>query len=129
MSIDLSLFWAAVAAVEPPAIPVNPAPEAPVGVAEGGKASLMNQREFLTSIFLMIFGSVVIFMQFFYYKMRGKDSESAGDSPVRLSIVSLIIVCTLIMITSGYNAAQIGPTTALFGTLAGYLIGKHDKGA
>jgi len=39
----------------------------------------------------------------------------------------MIIVGSLILISSGYSSNQIGPAMGLFGTVAGYLIGRHDK--
>jgi hypothetical protein len=39
--------------------------------------------------------------------------------------VTLIIVGTLFAITAGFDSNQIAPAMGLFGTIAGYLLGKR----
>jgi hypothetical protein len=96
---------------------------------EGGEVSLMTSREFWLSALLLGFGLVVIAAQLFY--LRGTDAEGkravSSESGIRLSIVSMIIVGALILIASGYSENQIGPAMGLFGTVAGYLIGRQDR--
>jgi hypothetical protein len=38
--------------------------------------------------------------------------------------VTLIIIGTLFFITAGFDSTQIAPALGLFGTIAGYLLGK-----
>lgn len=91
--------------------------------------SAMTSREFLLSISMMIFGLLVICGQLFYVRTTNEEEESkiAAESAIRLTIVSMIIVGSLVLISSGYNKDQIGPAMGLFGTLAGYLIGRQDR--
>ena len=98
----------------------------PTGMSQ---VSLMNSREFWLSIFLLAFGCIVIAAQLFYLKRGGADGSPAvsPETVVRLTIVSMIIVGSLVLISSGYSSVQIGPVMGLFGTVAGYLIGKHDR--
>jgi hypothetical protein len=41
--------------------------------------------------------------------------------------VTLIIIGTMLLISSGFNSEQIAPAFGLFGTIAGYLIGREES--
>ena len=41
--------------------------------------------------------------------------------------VTLILVGTLFAITAGFSAEDIGPALGLFGTVAGYLLGRRTQ--
>ena len=43
---------------------------------------------------------------------------------VTFILITLIITATLFLITAGYDNNQIAPAIGLFGTVAGYLLGK-----
>lgn len=99
---------------------------APTGIT---RADLMNSREFWLSVLLLIFGLMVIAAQLYY--LKNQKEEGAGsvsqESVVRLTIVTMIIIGSLILISSGYSSQQIAPAMGLFGTVAGYLIGRQDR--
>jgi hypothetical protein len=46
----------------------------------------------------------------------------------RYFIIIIIVIGTLALITTGFSSDQIAPAAGLFGTLAGYLVGRHDRG-
>ena len=41
--------------------------------------------------------------------------------------VTLIVVSSLFIITAGYSSEQIAPAMGLFGTIAGYLLGRYQE--
>ena len=110
--------------------------DAPVAVAQGGDAiggnlevHVLSSFEFWLSIVLLIFGLIVIGVQLYLATRRGPDGTHtvSVENGIRLSIVSLIIISALVLIASGYSNNQIAPAMGLFGTIAGYLVGKQDK--
>lgn len=108
---------------------IDSIPEPETVSPDGIKVSLMSSREFWLSMGIMAFGFAVIAGQLFY--VRGTDENGkrsiSSESGIRLTIVSMIIVGALVLIASGYSENQIGPAMGLFGTVAGYLIGRQDK--
>jgi hypothetical protein len=51
-----------------------------------------------------------------------------GDDVLKVFGVTLIIVGSLVLIAAGFGDKQIAPAMGLFGTLAGYLLGKAAAG-
>jgi hypothetical protein len=57
-----------------------------------------------------------------------KDAQSGADESLRALTVTLIVVISLAMISSGYGKEQISPVLGLFGTIIGYLLGASKTG-
>ena len=83
-------------------------------------AMLTSRFEFWLSLLVLAFGTIVVVVQ--YLLVRRKDFDS--NDVVRVFGVSLIVVGTLFLIAAGFEAQQIASGIGLFGTLAGYLLGK-----
>jgi hypothetical protein len=56
-----------------------------------------------------------------------KQSGSKPADILRVFSLTLIIVGTIFALTSGFDSQQIAPAIGLFGTLAGYLLGRHQS--
>lgn len=82
----------------------------------------MSNLEFNLSISVLFFGLLVILLEVLLIRQRFIDSNNA----VKFIIVTLIVTGTLFLITAGYNNNQIAPALGLFGTVAGYLLGKAN---
>lgn len=84
----------------------------------------MSNFEFWLTIGVMIFGSVFLFAEFLLLRsiVHNKTEEI-----LKVLLVTLIVISTLILITSGFSNDQIAPALGLFGTIAGYLLGKSDS--
>lgn len=54
-----------------------------------------------------------------------KAKDASADDAIRAFAITLIIVGTLVLICAGYSNDQIAPAIGLFGTLAGYLLGRR----
>ncbi|MBS1741626.1 MAG: hypothetical protein JST81_01215 [Bacteroidetes bacterium] len=87
------------------------------------KTSLMSSYEFGLSLGVLGFGIFLIILEIILIK--GKAISE--DLLVKFILVTLIITATLFLITAGYDNNQIAPAIGLFGTVAGYLLGKASN--
>jgi hypothetical protein len=88
-----------------------------------GSSSLWDSAEFSLSIAVLSFGLLVILIEMFLINGR-LISETAA---VRFIVVTLIITASLFLMTAGYGDTQIAPAFGLFGTVAGYVLGKSNE--
>ena len=86
-----------------------------------GSRMLLSQYEFWLSAEVLIFGFAVLIAEFLLLRKTRINAEEA----LRVYAVSLIIIGTLFAITAGFDSNQIAPAMGLFGTIAGYLLGKR----
>lgn len=91
--------------------------------AGSAEVTLMSDREFKLGICLLIFGVIVIFVEFLIIR-RLDNLRSEGA--IKFISVTLIIIGGLFLITSGFSGEEIAPIVGLLGTVAGYLLGKND---
>ena len=104
---------------------VQPSPTSnPPGGNLAGSVSLMSNREFWLSVCILTFGIVIVIIQYILVRdvIRDKTEEIS-----RTFIVTLIIIGTLTLISSGFTSEQIAPALGLFGTIAGYLLGRAER--
>lgn len=116
----------------PPASAVvnEPVPAA-VAVTSGGaprvgqskRIDWLSSLEFSLSISVLVFGTLVFLAELFVIKA---GLYPPNDS-TKLLTVTLIIVATLFIITAGFSSEQIAPAMGLFGTVAGYLLGRTQS--
>ena len=73
---------------------------------------------------VLLFGLYVVTLQ---YKLL-RAAKSRADEALRALTVTLIVVISLALVSSGYGKDQITPVLGLFGTIVGYLLGAaHTK--
>ena len=102
---------------------VNTAPaEAQTG-SGAQRLTYLSQREFWMSLEVLGFGLVVLLLQFGLLFRKPVQPEEV----LRMFGVTLILVGTLFAITAGFSAEDIGPALGLFGTVAGYLLGRRTQ--
>lgn len=89
----------------------------------GSVPSLLSSREFFLALVSIFFGLVILIIE---YRLLSK-SYSSGDQILKVLVVTTIIIATMFIITAGYSSAQIAPAIGLFGTIAGYLLGRTEK--
>ena len=53
-----------------------------------------------------------------------RSKSASPDDAIRAYAITLIIIGTMVLICAGYSNDQIAPAMGLFGTLAGYLLGR-----
>jgi hypothetical protein len=81
---------------------------------------ILTRFEFWLSFLILGFGCVVVGVEFAL--LRKKDFD--GNDILKVFGVTLIVVGTLFLIAAGFGDKQIAPAMGLFGTLAGYLLGR-----
>jgi hypothetical protein len=84
--------------------------------------SFTTDREERLSFSILLFGFFVLVVQ--YLLLRRPPRQSAQDILQLLSI-NLIVTGTLFLISAGFSAQQIAPGLGLFGTIAGYVLGRR----
>lgn len=100
----------------------NTAPPPPASDSKARKISLLNNSELFLSIEVLLFGVIVVVAEFLLLRKYIVTAEEA----LRVYAVTLIIVGTLFVITAGYTSQDVAPAMGLFGTMAGYLLGKKS---
>lgn len=99
----------------------------PPSVSAGGM--YLSSREFIITVVASGVGLVTLVMEFLM--LRRLPTLRAEDI-LRVFAVTLILAGTLFFIAAGFDSNQIAPAMGLFGTVAGYLLGrstgkKEDK--
>ena len=80
----------------------------------------MSSLEFWLSICVLAFGLLAILVELKVIINR----EFKPDDAIKMLAVTLIVISTLFIITAGFDSEQIAPAMGLFGTVAGYMLGK-----
>ena len=99
----------------------NPPPTPTELAAPSGVKLVLSEYEFWLSAEVLIFGFAVLLAEFLLLRKAKITAEEA----LRVYAVSLIIIGTLFAITAGFDSNQIAPAMGLFGTIAGYLLGRR----
>lgn len=102
----------------------NPIPAVDPKPYSGNVPSILSQRELLLSGIAMLFGFVVLLIEYRLLRSVGAD----GDQVLKVVVVTIILVATMFIITAGYSSDQIAPAIGLFGTIAGYVLGRTTAG-
>jgi hypothetical protein len=107
----------------PGQIPTNTVAPSTGGTHAGGvhARTFLSDFEFWLSVEILFFGFGVLAVEYFLLRKSGITAEET----LRVYAVTLIIVGTLFLITAGFDSNQIAPAMGLFGTIAGYLLGKR----
>jgi hypothetical protein len=104
-------------------IPTNTSapPSSSSGAGAVKAKTFLSDFEFWLSAEILLFGLGVVVIEFLLLRKAPVTAEEA----LRVYAVTLIIVGTLFAITAGFDSNQIAPAMGLFGTIAGYLLGKR----
>lgn len=89
-----------------------------------GPVSLLSNYEFWLTISVLIFGLMFLIVS---NRAISKASGSEPEHVIRTVSVILIVIGTLVTITAGLSDKQIAPAFGLFGTIAGYLLGRSER--
>jgi hypothetical protein len=79
-------------------------------------------REQVLSIAILAFGLIVLCVQ---YLLLRDDPHRPAQEILPLLSINLIITGTLFLISAGLSAQEIAPGLGLFGTIAGYVLGRR----
>lgn len=89
------------------------------------QSSWMTVRELVLSISILVFGLATLMIQ---YQLLRHATQGRTEEVAKTFIVTLIILGTLLLLGSGFDDRTISPALGLFGTIAGYLLGKTGIG-
>ena len=107
-------------------IPPNVVEATPLPAREAANlreaGSFFSAGEFQMTLVILFFGLVSIVA--FYLLAR---HERATPYVLRILVIIVIVFGTLLVVSSAYSTQQIAPVVGLFGTIAGYLLGKSEK--
>lgn len=100
---------------------VGNAPPAPLSEGQRGRHSLITDREQVLSYSILFFGLAVLIVQYLLLRSPKRDAFEI----LQLLAINLIVTGTLFLISAGFDAQQISPGLGLFGTIAGYVLGRR----
>jgi len=86
--------------------------------------SLMSNLEFILSMSILAFGIVVLLIEF---RLLSNMVKTSQEDILKTLIITIIVIGSLFLITAGYSNDQIAPAMGLFGSIAGYLVGRVSK--
>ena len=46
---------------------------------------------------------------------------------LRIYVITIIVFGTLAIVAAGYSSEQVAPVMGLFGTIAGYILGRSER--
>ena len=98
----------------------NPPPAGAVARAPAPATHFLSTFEGELSLVIVGLGVVVLLA---LTLLLWKKDASAEDA-IRAYALVLIIIGTVVLICAGYSNDQIAPAVGLFGTVAGYLLGR-----
>ena len=115
----------------PPQGAANDAVNRPPPLSESSGVHYPSSREFILTILVSALGLIALAMEFLMLK---RLPQLKAEDVLRVFAVTLILIGTLFFIVAGFDSNQIAPAMGLFGTVAGYLLGrsidrKEDKGS
>ena len=87
--------------------------------------TFLTTREILLSFSVLSFGILVVFLEF--QLIKSVKNKIEPQDILLIFTVTLILVGTLFLITSGHSSQQIAPVLGLFGTIIGYLLGRETE--
>src|SRR5262249_50843249 len=100
--------------------PMKMSPEEALQHAEVG--SLRFDSEFTLTFVIIGFALVALGALMFMTR-----KAPATENVLRVYVVVIIIFGTLLVVSSSYTTAQTGPVLGLFGTIAGYILGRAER--
>jgi hypothetical protein len=86
--------------------------------------SFLSDREVNLTLASFVFGVFVLFVQFLLIRGRA----FSADEILRNYSVTVILVATLAVVSGGFNDKLVNAVIGLFGTIAGYLLGRSVDG-
>jgi glycerol uptake facilitator-like aquaporin len=101
----------------------NPPPSGASSHAPAPVSSFISAYEGELSLIIVGLGVVVIIA----LSVVLRKKESSAEDVVRAYALVLILIGTMVLICAGYSNDQIAPAMGLFGTVAGYLLGRKSQ--
>lgn len=100
----------------------NPPPSGTPSSSPTVAAHFLSTAEGELALTVLAFGIIVIVVSAIVLRSKA----AAPELVLRCFIITMIVSGTLFLICAGYTNDQIAPAIGLFGTIAGYLLGKAE---
>ena len=100
--------------------PVQVTPNQARELAEVGTSRFDSEY---TLTFVIIGFALIAFAALLFLTRRTRNAELV----LRTYTVTIIIFGTLLVVSSAYTTEQIAPVVGLFGTIAGYILGRSER--
>lgn len=91
----------------------------------GFEWAYLTSHEFVLASAVLLFGVIVMFGA----ARTMQRTTVTAEQVLRFYAILVILIGTLLLIVAGLNDTQIAPAAGLFGTIAGYLLGKNQSDA
>jgi hypothetical protein len=98
----------------------NPPPSGAQTAAPLSSSHFLSSIEGELTLAVIALGTLIIIALSIFLKTK----NALPDDAIRGYSIILIITGTMVLICAGYSNDQIAPAMGLFGTLAGYLLGR-----
>ena len=99
-------------------------PQLPTAVITAGDPTSFSANFTLYMSFgLLMFGVIVVFIMAYLFKSHEKP-----ELILKTFAVPMIIIFAVLLPLAGFTSEQMTPAIGLLGTIAGYLLGRHEKG-
>jgi hypothetical protein len=85
----------------------------------------LSDREFWLSLEVLVFGAIVILVEYLLLRRAPLTAEEA----LRVYAITMIIVGALFTVTAGFDNVSVAPAFGLLGTVAGYILGRKTTPA
>jgi len=129
--VALGMLPAAGHAQQPPAQrpppPVLGNPPTGGNLPQSGLGDFFSGRtpyEFWLTVLIVAFGIAVILLLLWHSRTIADRKVEDVSRPI---IVIALITSALVLVTAGYSNDQIAPAFGLFGTIAGYILGRLER--
>lgn len=103
-------------------LPAVPAEERPASVDI--ERNLAAYEKLILTAFVTALGTFILIL---VYKQMKNMPETQPQDILRVYVIVLIVIGVLLLISMGLTYQQISPAIAIFGTIAGYLLGRSDR--
>jgi hydrogenase/urease accessory protein HupE len=74
------------------------------------------------TVIILVFG--LIALGFLYAIARRPQTT---PMVLRIYVITIIVFGTLAIVAAGYSSEQVAPVMGLFGTIAGYILGRSER--
>ncbi len=99
----------------------NAPPSGATTSAPVSSAHFLSSTEGELTLAVIALGVLIIIAQSIVLRSK----SASADDAMRAYSITLIIIGTMVLICAGYSNDQIAPAMGLFGTVAGYLLGRR----
>jgi hypothetical protein len=84
----------------------------------------LSSKEFLLTSLGTAMLFISLFLQFVLFRKMGRLKP---EDTLRSFALTLVIIGTVFFIVAGFDSQQIAPAIGLFGTIAGYMLGRTER--